>query len=419
MARKINRLSPAGVRNARPGMHADGGGLWLQVSEGEGDTLRRSWIFRFASGGRERKMGLGSFNTISLAEARQKAANCRKLRQEGLDPIEHRDAQKRAAAVASAKSITFEKAAERYMAAHRAGWRNVKHASQWKNTLDTYVVPVLGKVPVSAVDVALVMQVLEPIWTEKPETAGRVRGRIEAVLDWATAHKFRQEGLNPARWRGHLDKLLPNRSKVRHVRHHPALPYAEMGDFMAALRLQDGTAARALEFAILTAARTGEVIGARWEEFDLEVGLWTVPEERMKSGKVHRAPLSNAALGLLQAMHNLRRGPHVFPGDRQDKPLSTMALLMVLRRMSRGDLTAHGFRSTFRDWAAECTSFPREVCELALAHAIGDKVEAAYRRGDLLSQRRKLTEAWAVYCAAPKADRVIAFGRLMVDRDAG
>jgi integrase len=401
MTRAINRLSPAGVRNAKAGMHADGGGLWLQVSKGEGDTLRRSWIFRYAVDGRERKMGLGSLSTISLAEARQKAAECRKLRHEGIDPIEHRDAKKRAAAVATAKSITFAKAAERYIGSHRAGWRNVKHASQWKNTINTYADPVIGNLPINAVDIALVMKVLEPIWAEKPETASRLRGRIEAVLDWAVAHKFRSEGPNPARWRGHLDKLLPPRRKIRRVHHFPALPYSEVGEFMTALRVQDGTAARALEFAILTAGRTSEVIGARWEEFDLEAGVWTVPGERMKAGKEHRVPLSGAALAVIQMMHAHRQGRYVFPGDREGKPLSNMALLMVLRRMNRGDLTAHGFRSTFRDWAAECTSFPREVCELALAHAIGDRVEAAYRRGDLFAQRRKLMDAWAAACERP------------------
>jgi len=296
MARGINRLSSAGVRNAKPGMHADGGGLWLQVSEGEGRTLRRSWIFRYAVAGRERKQGLGSCITVGLADAREKAAECRRLRLQGIDPIDSRDAERRAQAVATAKSITFEKAADRYIAAHRAGWRNVKHASQWKNTLDTYAAPVLGKLPVNAIDVALVLKVLEPIWTEKPETAGRVRGRVESVLDWCAARGLRQ-GENPARWRGHLDKLLPKKSKLRQVRHHPALPYAEIGGFMAALRSQDGTAARALEFAILTAARTGEALGARWEEFDVETGVWTVPGERMKARKPHKVPLSIAARG--------------------------------------------------------------------------------------------------------------------------
>jgi integrase len=408
MAREINRLSPAGVRNAKPGMHADGGGLWLQASKGDGGTLRRSWIFRYAVDGRERKMGLGSLNTISLAEARQKAAECRKLRYESVDPIEHRDAKKRAAAVATAKSIIFAKAAERYIGSHRAGWRNVKHASQWENTINTYANPVIGNLPINAVDVALVMKVLEPIWTEKPETASRLRGRIEAVLDWAVAHKFRSEGPNPARWRGHLDKLLAPRRKIRRVRHFSALPYSEIGDFMTALRVQDSAAARALEFAILTAARTGEVIGARWEEFDLEAGLWTVPGERMKAGKEHRVPLSGVALAVIQMMYAHRRGLYVFPGDREGKPLSSVALLLTLRRMGRSDLTAHGFRSTFRDWAAECTNFPRDACELALAHAIGDKVEEAYRRGDLFEQRRRLMQAWEIACAgSPREANVV------------
>jgi integrase len=379
-------------------MHADGGGLWLQVSAGKAGTLRRSWIFRYAVGGRERKMGLGSLNTIGLAEAREKATKCRSLRLDGVDPIEHRDAGRRAKAVASAKSITFEAAAERYIAAHRAGWRSIKHASQWENTLRTYVVPVFGKLPVNTIDVALVVKVLEPIWAEKPETASRVRGRIEQVLDWAAVRGLRQ-GENPARWRGHLEKLLPARSKVSRVRNYPALPYVAIGRFMAALRSQEGTAARALEFAILTAARSGEVIGATWPEIDLEAGVWTVPGERMKGGKDHRVPLSAAAIGVIRAMQCYRRGPYVFPGERQDKPISSKALLMLLRRMGHGDLTVHGFRSSFRDWAAECTGFPREAAEMALAHTIGNKTEAAYRRGDLFEQRSRLMAAWEIACA--------------------
>ena len=265
MARRINRLSPAGVRNAKSGMHADGGGLWLQVSEGKGGTLRRSWIFRYAVGERERKMGLGSLDTIGLAEAREKAGGCRQLRLQGNDPIIHRDAERRAQAVSTAKSITFEEAAERYIAAHRAGWRNIKHASQWANTLGSYAHPVLGSLPVQAIDTGLVLKVLEPIWTKKPETAGRVRGRIESVLDWASARGLRQ-GENPARWKGHLDKLLPRKSKVHKVEHHAALPHTEIATFMADLRKLGSTTARALEFTILTAARTCEVLGARWRK---------------------------------------------------------------------------------------------------------------------------------------------------------
>jgi integrase len=263
---------------------------------------------------------------------------------------------------------------------------------------------------VQAIDVGLVMKALEPIWNEKPETASRVRGRIESVLDWATARGYRQ-GENPARWRGHLENLLPKKSKVWRVEHHAALPYTEIGAFMAELREQDGTAARALEFAILTAARTGEVIGATWSEIDLEGHLWTIPAVRMKAGKEHRVPLSDAALAVLRAMGEVQTGEFVFPGNRAKQPLSQMAMLMLLRRMGRDGLTVHGFRSAFSDWCAEQTAFPSEVREMALAHTVGDKVEAAYRRGDLFEKRRQLAEAWARYCGTPPAaddNRVVA-----------
>src|SRR5262249_16788672 len=349
---------------------------------------------------KERYMGLGSLDTVSLADAREKAADCRKLREQGKDPIEVRTAQRASAAAERAKAMTFDQCAERYIAAHRAGWRNPKHAAQWQNTLSTYVSPTFGRLPVQAVDVGLVIKVLEPIWSPKPETASRVRGRIEAVLDWAAARGFRDAD-NPARWKGRLDKLLPRRSKVRAVQHHAALAYAEIGTFICALRERPATAARALEFAILTAARTGEVLGARWNEVDLKGKVWTVPASRMKNGREHRVPLSNAALAVLRQMQSLRQNDRLFPGDRRET-LSDMALLMLLRRMNRSDLTAHGFRSTFRDWAAERTNFPSEVVEMALGHAVSDKVEAAYRRGDLFEKRRKLMDAWASYCARPE-----------------
>ena len=342
-------------------------------------------------------MGLGSLDAVSLAEAREKAAECRKLRDQGKDPIETRTAHRASAAAELAKAMTFDQCAERYIAAHRAGWRNPKHAAQWQNTLATYVSPEFGRLPVQAVDVGLVIKVLEPIWSTKPETASRVRGRIEAVLDWAAARGFRDAD-NPARWKGRLDKLLPRPSKVRAVQHHAALPYPEIGAFIQRLRERPGKAARALEFVILTAARTGEVLGARWSEIDLRAKLWTVPASRMKSGREHRVPLSDAALAVLRQMHCLRQNDRVFPGDRRET-LSDMALWMLLRAMNRTDLTTHGFRSTFRDWAAERTNFSNELVEMALAHAVPDKVEAAYRRGDLFEKRRKLMDAWASYCA--------------------
>ena len=352
------------------------------------------WLYRFQMHGRRRDMGLGPTDLYSLAEARQKALEARKLVAEGVDPIEARQAKRSAAAVDAAKGMTFRACAEAYINAHRSGWRNPKHAAQWPATLDAYAYPHFGSLPVQAVDVGLVLKAVEPIWTEKPETASRVRGRIESVLDWATARGYRQ-GENPARWRGHLENLLPPRSKVRRVEHHAALPYAEIAAFVADLRQQEGVGARALEFAILTAARTGEVIGARWGEINIAERLWTVPADRMKAGKEHRAPLSDAAMAIVEKMDAIRQGDHLFPGGKAERPISNMAMLMLLRRMGRDDLTAHGFRSTFRDWAAECTNFPAEVAEMALAHTVGDKLEAAYRRGDLFQKRREIMAAWA------------------------
>jgi integrase len=330
----------------------------------------------------------------------------------GLDPIAVRNDKRAASAVAAAKAMTFAYCATAYINAHEAGWRNPKHRQQWKNTLATYVSPVLGKLAVSAVDTGLVLKVLEPIWTRKPETASRVRGRMEAVLDWAKARGYRT-GENPARWRGHLDHLLPAKAKVRKVEHHAALPYARIGTFLAALRKQDCISARALEILILAATRTGETLGATWNEVDMGAKLWTLPSGRMKAGKEHRVPLSDAALSVLRQMHAIRHSDYVFPGARDGRPLSETSLLMLLRRMGRGDITAHGFRSTFRDWAAERTNFPREVAEMALAHAIPDAVEAAYRRGDLFEKRRKLMDAWAAYCAKIEMDagKVVALAR--------
>jgi integrase len=410
MARQIGKLAPVTLGKAlKPGMHADGGGLYLQVTAPSKAELQRdpdakgarSWSFRFMLNGQAREMGLGPLHTFSLAEARERARECRKLLADGIDPIEHRKAKRAGERLAAATAMTFKQCAEAYIAGHKAGWKNRVHAAQWPATLSAYVYPIFGDLPVQAVDVGLVTKALEPIWHSKSETASRVRGRIESVLDWAKARDYRQ-GDNPARWRGHLDKLLPPRAKVRKVTHHPALPYDDMAEFIAALRQQEGIAARALEFLILTAARTGEVIGARWSEFDLAEKLWTVPADRMKASKEHRVPLSPAAVAIIEAMKSARVDNHdfIFPGGKRGKPLSNMAMLKLLTRMGRGDLTAHGFRSTFRDWAAERTSYPREVAEMALAHAVGDKVEAAYRRGDLFTKRRRLMDEWAKHCSA-------------------
>ena len=334
------------------------------------------------------------------------------MRLAGVDPIKARKAALAESRLEAARSITFKDAAEAYIKAHEAGWRNAKHANQWRNTLETYAYPGLGSLPVQGVDVALVMRVLEPIWATKTETASRVRGRIESVLDWASARGYRL-GENPARWRGHHENLLPRRSRVQRVEHHPALPYGEVGTFMARLRGQEGTAASALAFVILTACRTGEVIGARWGEFNIEEAMWPVPAARVKSGREHRVPLSPAALTIIKTMQKGRTTERadgfVFPGGKRGRPLSDTALLALLKRMRRSDLTVHGFRSTFRDWAAERTNYPREVAEMALGHAVSDKVETAYRRGDLFQKRRRLMGEWARFCyGGAKAGEVVA-----------
>jgi integrase len=384
------------VQTAKVGAHGDGNGLYLQVATGGS----RSWIFRYQLRGKRRELGLGGFPAVSLATARDRTIDARRQLAAGIDPIEQRRGQRQDEALGFAKAMTFKQCADAYIAAHRAGWKP-KHAAQWATSLETYVRPVFGAVPAEAVDVGMVLAVLEPLWATKTETANRLRGRIEAVLDWARARGFRR-GENPARWRGHLDSLLPRPSKVQQVVHHAALPYAEIGTFMAALREHAGVAARALEFAVLTAARTGEVLGATWDEINIAERVWTVPAGRMKAGREHRVPLSGPAMAIIEQMSELRTGDFVFPGWRAGEPRSGMALLLALRRI-RGGLTTHGFRSTFRDWCAEATSFPSEVAEMALAHAVGDKVEAAYRRGDLFDKRRQLAEAWGRYCGQATA----------------
>lgn len=396
MARELNKLNALAVSKAKArGYLADGGGLYLQISA----SGAKSWVFRFRDGARLKEMGLGSTHTLTLAEARDVALACRKQRLAGLDPIVTRAVARAAARLEAAKAITFQECAEAYIESHKAGWQNAKHAAQWGSTLKTYAYPALGKLAVAAVDTGLILKALEPIWNTKAETASRLRQRIEAVLDWARVRGYR-EGENPARWKGHLDHSLPSRSKVKKVEHHAALPYTEIDNFMALLRQREGFAARALEFAILTAGRTGEVLNAQWSEIDLEGRLWIVPADRMKAGREHRVPLSDAAVSILRAMAEVKTSSYVFPGGTKFKPLSSMALLMTLRRMDMGDLTAHGFRSTFRDWAAERTTFPREIAEAALAHVIGG-VEGAYQRGDYLDKRRKLMDAWTAYTAQP------------------
>jgi integrase len=394
MARSINRLSHLKVAAAKKrGLYADGGGLYLQVARGGS----KSWLFRFKIDGRTRDMGLGPLNSVSLANAREIATECRQQRLAGLDPIEARKAAKADARLLAARATTFDAARDAYIAAHEASWRNAKHGRQWRSTLATYATPVIGGVPVQDVDTPLVLKVLEPIWNTRTETASRVRGRIEAILDWAKARGLRV-GENPARWRGHLSNLLPKRSKVRRVRHHPALPYAEMPAFITTLRRHEGFAPRALEFVIMTATRTGEGLGARWHEFDLEAGLWTIPAGRMKGGREHRVPLPRRVVAMLKELVAMRLNEFVFPGLKRGRPLGSMRLLTLLRDMEHDHITVHGFRSTFKDWASETTSFPDHLSEMALAHVSADKVRAAYARGDLFQKRRELMEAWASYC---------------------
>ena len=327
-------------------MYPDGLGLYLRV----GPSGSKSWVFRYRVGNSRRDMGLGPVHTISLADARIKAAECRKLRVDGADPLQVRQDALLVAKLEEAKAMSFKECAEKYIAAHAPGWRNAKHGDQWRSTLATYAYPVFGDLPVQSVDLGLVIKVLEPIWATKTETASRVRGRIEVILDWATVRELRQ-GDNPARWKGHLENLLPKRSKVQKVEHHPALPYAEIGEFMKLLRAEEGVAAKALDFLVLTATRTSETIGATWDEIDLVGKVWTIPADRIKAGKEHRVPLSSAALAVLEELKKVRVGKHVFPGGKADSGLSNMALLKLLGRMKRDDLTAHGFRSTFRDWS--------------------------------------------------------------------
>lgn len=392
----------------RPGRHAVGEvpGLALQVLP----TGARTWVLRVMVGGKRREMGLGGYPGVTLAAAREAARQARAKIKAGVDPIEDGRATRSALRAAQASALTFSAAAVRYIEAHEAGWRNAKHAQQWRTTLETYAYPVIGDVLVRDVSLPQVLAVLEPIWRNKTETASRLRGRMESVLDWAAARGYR-EGLNPARWRGHLDKLLPRPSKVAKVEHRAALPVVDVGAFMERLRQCEGIGARALEFAILTAARSGEVRGAAWDEIDMDAGVWTVPAGRMKAGKEHRVPLSDAALTLLRGVPQMVGSTVAFAAPRGGK-LSDMTLSAVMRRMGV-PAVPHGFRSTFRDWAGERTHYPSDMAEMALAHAIGNKVEAAYRRGDMFEKRRKMMNDWAAFLAAPevKAGTVVPMKR--------
>ncbi|MBL8419986.1 MAG: tyrosine-type recombinase/integrase [Dechloromonas sp.] len=411
MARQQQRLSALQVSKlTKPGLYGDGGGLTLQISP----TGAKSWLFRYMVAGKPFAMGLGPIHTVSLAEARQKALEARKLRLDGINPLTAKKQSQIAAALASARMMTFDQCAEAYILAHKASWKNAKHADQWTNTLKTYASPVFGSLPVAEIDTGLVVKCLAPIWESKTETASRLRGRIESVLGWATTSGYRT-GENPARWKGHLENLLATISKTRRTKHHPSLLWQRIGAFMAALRARQGVAARAVEFAILTACRSGEVRGARWAEFDTVGKVWTIPAERMKARREHEVPLSDAALALLESMPN--DDEMVFAGTR-GQPLSDMSLTAVIRRMNGNDrpvwadangegITVHGFRSSFRMWAAETTNYPREVAEHALAHQLPDAVERAYQRGSQFAKRAALMAEWAAYCAAVQNDAVV------------
>jgi integrase len=418
---RLNRLTGVKVQQVRNrGLYADGGGLHLQVTLGVDGSINKSWLFRFSirdaskrRGRRERWMGMGSIGTVSLVDARAAALDARKLCASGIDPIEARRTARAAVEVAQAKAKTFDQCRDSYIMANKAGWRNEKHQNQWTNTLKTYVTPVFGHLPVAAIDTGLVTQVLEPLWKTKPETASRLRQRIERVLDWAKVKGFR-EGDNCARWRGHLDHLLPALSKVREIRHHPALPYAQMAAFMSVLRERDGIAPRALEFAILTGMRTEAVIKARWSEIDTTEKTWTVPPERAKrrrqTWKEQRVALSSAALKVLTRMGGgADRREFVFSAGRAGQPLSNGAMLELVKEMNWVDekgnrITPHGFRSTFRTWGAECTNFPDDLVKAALGQTVGNKVDAAYQRGDLFEKRKRLMGVWAEFCTKAPAD---------------
>jgi integrase len=380
----------------RPGRYPDGDNLYLQVSR----PGKASWLLRYERDARERMLGLGAIGTISLGEARERAKAARQQLLDNVDPIDRKRAQRAERALEAAKAMTFAQAAQAYYDRHEKTWKNAKHRAQFLSTLEMYVYPKIGNLPVGEIDTGLVLKCIEPIWSDKTETASRVRGRIENVLGWATVRGYRK-GDNPARWRRHLSEVLPMRGKVTKVEHHSALSYGEIAGFIMDLRARDGVAAKALEFAILTAARTSEVIGACWDEIDLQAKTWTIPAGRMKASRLHKVPLCDRAIEILSEVPTEDDNDHVFIGPSNGAGLSNMAMPTVLRRMKRNDVTVHGFRSSFRDWAAETTNFPNHVVEQALAHVIGDKVEAAYRRGDLFTKRKALMDAWAAFCAKP------------------
>ncbi|MEI7668575.1 MAG: integrase arm-type DNA-binding domain-containing protein [Pseudomonadota bacterium] len=404
MARQIGKLTAIEVaKKKESGVYADGGNLYLQVTK----TASKSWLFRYMLAGKSREMGLGSVTDLSLSVAREKAAEYRKLVNEGIDPINNRKQDNAKKRLEEAKIITFKECGEKYIAAHSPTWRNAKHAWQWQNSLEKFVYSVFGDISVQDIDTNLVMKALEPIWKTKTETATRVRGRIEVILDWAKVREYRT-GENPARWRGHLENLLPRPSKFQKIEHQPSLSYQKIGDFMQSLKKQEGMAALALQFTILTAARTSETICATWQEIDLQKKVWIVPANHTKAGREHRVPLSETAIAILHEAKKQNEllgyqsknadSDFIFSGFKQGKHLSNTAMLMLLRRMKSDDITVHGFRSSFRNWAAEQTNYPREIAEAALSHTSGDKVEIAYLRSDFFEKRRQMMDAWSRYC---------------------
>ncbi|WP_196800587.1 site-specific integrase [Thioalkalivibrio sp. ALJ16] len=391
MPRKAEEMGALAIKRLEhPGEYTVGGVAGLRVRVY--DNGHKYWLLRATIAGRVREIGIGPYPEVTLAKAREAASDMRMQIREGIDPLAERRAAKDALAAATAKALTFSDCTDRYLANKSAGFRNEKHRRQWRSSLEQYADPIIGRLPVDRIELAHVLEVLQPVWRTRTETASRVRGRMEKVLDYATVSGYR-DGSNPARWRGNLDAILPAPSKLKKVRHHRALPWAEVPPFMAALRERSGTAAQALQFLVLTATRSGEVRGATWDEIDLESSTWSIPAERMKAGRTHVVPLSDAALEILEARPD--RDGLVFPGQRGGM-LSDMSLSSVLKRM-QVDATVHGFRSSFRDWVSETTRYPHEVAEMALAHTIPNATERAYRRGDLLEKRRALMDEWAAY----------------------
>ena len=414
-------LTELKIKHAKPGYWLDGDGLYLQVSQ----SGAKSWIYRFQINGKRREMGLGSLGNVTAKEARRRAAEARALVHNKIDPLEHRKQQAQAAAARAAQvaagAITFKKVSLEYIEANRAGWKNVKHVSQWENSLATYAYPVMGDTPIGEVDTAMVLEVVNPIWHSKTETAKRLRGRIELVLSYAKAKGYRS-GENPAAWRGHLENVLPKPGKIAPHKPQPALPYDRMSEFMGDLRQREGVSVLCLEFVILTACRSGEALKAKWSEIDEEKGVWTIPAERMKASREHRVPLSDAAMAVIEDAKKVSQGEYIFPGVRSGKPMTDMSLTSLVKRMdaervrdgverwldktSGKRIVPHGFRSSIRDWAAEVTHYPGEMAEMALAHTVGNKVEAAYRRGDMFEKRRQLMADWATWCEPKKTATV-------------